>query len=700
MPSRLNPTAAMTTGERLQQLAEGAEQQHVAMRKKDRGIWHEITWATYYREVLAVAGGFLSLGLAKGDVVVILGDNSPEMVYAQLAVQVLGALPLHINFLIPAWEIVGIIQLCGAKLAVASSQECVDKLLTHRAELSTLHQVVYIKNRGAGAYLGDDWLLAYDTLRLAAPTTAVTDAAANVSPDDTCLLTVGERGSGGYKLAMFTHTQLLGSAYDLARREGFLPSFDYFSLASLANVFEQLMAVYVPMACGMCCHFPETTETAFLDLQEVAPHVITGTPEVWQSLWARVQVGVTKSYKLLQAVYAIFLHYLIAEVVEFKIRGIRLPLYHRLRYGALRHLLFRPLRRSIGLRRVQKAYCYGHLGSFDLFASFQILGVSLRMTLTYNELATPAFLPPAAAKSPADFSRAVSAKDARAHFLTQYFVDHAYLLASHFAYENCPNILRHSTPAQRRRPHLLTVGTHGPEVSVRLAADATLELSSPYLCKGFYKAGGESKLRDDGSWHNTSDVAFLMEGQHLVVLDRKSHIIADTNGKYFCATHLETLLLTSPFLAAAYLHIDSHGYHNALVAFNPTTVRTWLNERGYQYSSYNQMTQHQRLIRLLRRQIRAVNARITPLTLHIQRFAIAPEIFYTDTGEVTPSGRTRRAVVEEAYKDVLKVFDALPAPPHATGDVILDVLVHHRTGPGTASKSHPVTFVSLQGKEH
>src|SRR4030043_368638 len=132
--------------------AERLGDRKVAMREKEFGIWQEFTWKEYHDHVKYFSLGLVSLGLSPGDKVAIIGDNRPEWVWAEVAAQAAGAIPLGLYQDSTLKEVVYIIDHSDSIFVVAEDQEQVDKILDMKEQLPKVRYVVYSDSRGMRGY--------------------------------------------------------------------------------------------------------------------------------------------------------------------------------------------------------------------------------------------------------------------------------------------------------------------------------------------------------------------------------------------------------------------------------------------------------------------------------------------------------------------------------------------------------------------
>ncbi len=114
-----------------------------AIREKDLGIWQTWTWRQVRDEVRVMASGLAALGLSRGDKIVIIGDNRPQLYWAMVAAQALGAVPVPVYQDAAANEMQFVLEHAEARFAVVEDQEQVDKLLEIKGRCPKLEAIVY-----------------------------------------------------------------------------------------------------------------------------------------------------------------------------------------------------------------------------------------------------------------------------------------------------------------------------------------------------------------------------------------------------------------------------------------------------------------------------------------------------------------------------------------------------------------------------
>ncbi|MBU1248255.1 MAG: AMP-binding protein, partial [Proteobacteria bacterium] len=159
----------------------------IAMREKEWGVWQPFTWQQYFDATAEFAAGLDSLGIGPGDIIILIGDNRPEWLWAELAIQALGGMALGLYQDSTADEVEYIFSLTEAKMVVAEDQEQVDKVLELMPNLTQLKHIVYHNPKGlAGAEDAIAGLKSFDKVRELGRATAgeFETWVSKVTPDD------------------------------------------------------------------------------------------------------------------------------------------------------------------------------------------------------------------------------------------------------------------------------------------------------------------------------------------------------------------------------------------------------------------------------------------------------------------------------------------------------------------------------------
>jgi long-chain acyl-CoA synthetase len=199
-----------------------------------------------------------------------------------------------------------------------------------------------------------------------------------------------------------------------------------------------------------------------------------------------------------------------------------------------------------------------------------------------------------------------------------------------------------------------TVGTVVPGMDVRIAGDGEVLLRGRGIMRGYRGLPDETAaaLGKDG-WLHTGDIGTLDADGFLTITDRKKDLVKTSSGKYVAPARVEgRLMLETPLIANAIFHGEGRNYGTALLALSEEEVRAWAQANDLEDVPTPELAKNERLLAQLRRHVDKVNEGLAPHEA-VRKFAVLPRELSVATGELTPSMKVRRRVVEERYKDVL-----------------------------------------------
>jgi len=208
------------------------------------------------------------------------------------------------------------------------------------------------------------------------------------------------------------------------------------------------------------------------------------------------------------------------------------------------------------------------------------------------------------------------------------------------------------------RPGQNRIGTVGPPVpgtQVRIAEDGEILIRGPGVMKGYWNnPAATAEVLQDG-WLLTGDIGHLDEAGHLMITDRKKDIIVTAGGKNVAPQNLENDLKTDPLVSQVMVHGDKRKFLSALVALNEENARKWASEHGVPEGA--RLHDHPAVVGRVQQAIDALNARQASYAT-IKRFAIVPNDFTQESGELTPTPKVKRKVVTQKYQALLDAFYA------------------------------------------
>ena len=625
----------MTLPQLLQRNAARWGDQRVALREKELGIWRETTWAGYEAHVRRFALGLRRLGFRRGDRIAVVGDNRPEWVYAELAAQALGGASVGLYQDAVASEVAFIVDHCDARFVVAEDQEQVDKLLETRARMPRVERIVYYDPRGLRGYPADVLMGFPEVEELGAdePAAVYEDEVAHGTDADLAILCYTSGTTGEPKGAMLTHANLLSMAHNLLSVDPCKEGDEFVSFLPLAWIGEQMMSLSSALTVGFTVNFPEEPETVQANIREIGPQMMFSPPRIWENLLSTVQVKIEDSTRVKRLLYRWALRTGEAAADASFAGRRRSPVLGASR--ALAELLvLAPLKDSLGLSRIRRAYTGGASLGPDTFRFFHAIRVNLKQIYGQTEIA----------------GISVVHRD------------------GDVKYE--------------------TVGKPIPETEVRISDTGEILSRSPSVFQGYYKnpEATARTLRD--GWLHSGDSGLIDEDGHLVVIDRMSDVMTLGDGSKFSPQYIENKLKFSMYVKEAVVVGQDRPFVAALVNIDAANVGKWAETRQIGYTTYADLSQKPQVAELIAAHVERVN-RDLPRVARIARFVILHKELDADDEELTRTRKVRRRFVEERYRDLIRGLYG------DDEEVLVDTEVQYRSG-RRATTRVPVHVRSLE----
>jgi long-chain acyl-CoA synthetase len=578
-----------------------------ALREKEWGVWQAVSWRDTLRITAEFACGLDALGLGRGDIVILIGDNRPEWIWAELAIQGLGGMALGLYQDSPAEEIEYIFSLTKCRLVVAEDQEQVDKILSFRDKLPDLEYIVYHDIRGLAAYeRTTPGLIDFKAVRRRGrekhkdAVSRYTRWAAQTAPADPALIATTSGTTGRPKLAVLSHMNLLSMAHNLGLADPKHPTDEFVSFLPLAWMGEQMMAVASALMFGFCVNFPEEPDTARADSREIGPHLIFSPPRVWESIAAKVRGDIMETTPFKRMLYNRLLP-IGYEYADALFAGRRPGPWLRFKYFLADQGLFRALRDRLGFSRMRSATTGGAALGPDTFRFFHALGVSLKQIYGQTEIAGISCIHKEGA---VDFT---------------------------------------------------SVGAPIPETEVRITDEGEIISRSPAVFLGYYANEEATRETVRDGWLLSGDAGYFDEDGRLVVIDRLKDVMHLADGTRFSPQFLENKVKFSPYLREAVVIGNGRDRIAAILCIDMDIVGHWAESRMITYTTYQDLAAKDEVYALIRDEVARTNEMLPPET-RIGRFCLLYKELDADDGELTRTRKVRRKTINERYGRLIEAL--------------------------------------------
>jgi long-chain acyl-CoA synthetase len=363
--------------------------QQTAMCMKKFGVWERYSWRRYYDNVKYFSLGLISLGLERGDVVCIIGDNEPEWFWGEFATQAAGGIVTGIFVDSVPSEVKYIAEHSGARFAIVNDQEQTDKFLEIKDELPNLKKVIYWDPKGLKNY-DDPILIGFaEVLRLGKEYEETHPGLLeeNIKKGDgrdIAFIYYTSGTTGLPKGARISHRALISTAVGFISRYPIDQHDDLVSNFPAAWVGDSYFATIPHLLTGARLNFPEEPETITEDTRETGPEFVIYGPRQWEGLVSEIQVKMIDAHPLKRFCYRLFLpvgH----KIADLSFQNKKPNLFWKVLYKIAYFLLFRPLKDKLGLSRVKFAVTGSSVLSLDTFRLIHAIGIELRQNYASTE---------------------------------------------------------------------------------------------------------------------------------------------------------------------------------------------------------------------------------------------------------------------------------------------------------------------------
>ncbi len=569
-----------------------------AFRSKVGGAWVSITHRQALERVQAISLGLRELGIQPGDKVAIVSENRPEWALTDWACLCARTTDVPVYPTLTAKQTEYILRDSEAVAVFVSTAAQLDKVVEVKGNLPGLkHVIVFdtgVLRRGEGIVS----LEAVETKGRAAGAKHPNwkQEALTAGPDDLATLIYTSGTTGDPKGVMLSHHNLWSNVQAVLQMIPIGTGDECLSMLPLSHSYER-MVDYTLFQAGVIINYAESFDTVAANLGEVKPTVVLSVPRLYEKVYARV--------------------------LENALSG-----------SAIKRTIFFWAKRT-----------------GEQWATLALAGLPIPGGLAIK-------------KKVAD--RLVFAKlQARTGGKIRFFVSGAAPLsadiAKFFYSAGLPVIegygLTESSPVLTLNPldriKLGTVGRAIPGVELKIASDGEILARGPNIMQGYYKLPEATRETvDQDGWLHTGDIGELDTDGYLKITDRKKELLKTAGGKYIAPQPIEMMVKRNKFVANAMLYGDRRKFPIILIVPNFDNLERWAQERSLTYGS------HAELIDLA--DVKAkVEREVMDMLRDLAKFETPKKVvliekdFSIESGELTPTLKVKRRVVEQHYKDVI-----------------------------------------------
>ncbi|PYS72567.1 MAG: long-chain fatty acid--CoA ligase [Acidobacteria bacterium] len=565
--------------------------------KRD-GQWIPVSSDELLARARRIAAGLYSLGVRHGDRVALLSESRVEWTLTDAGCIFAGAVDVPIYPTLTPPQVRYILKDSGSCVLVLASREKFDELTEVLKECPEVRQVVFFEPTGVtqGVGLTLEQLEARGSQLESEQPELVDRLSAQTTAEDLATIIYTSGTTGEPKGVMLTHSNLVTNLVDSSGHLAFDEQDVALSVLPLSHVFER-QAMYMYLHQGMATYFAESLLTIGPNLREVRPTILVGVPRIFEKIYARIRERAAESGKLSAAILAWSVD-VAREYAAALLAHRPIPLFLKLKHAVATRLVFTKWREVFG-------------GRMRLLLSG---GAALPEDLGYIYIG--AGIP---------------------------------IIQGYGLTETSPVI----TTAKLDDNRIGTVGTVIPNVEIRIAADGEIETRGPNVMRGYYNRPEETRavFTEDG-WFKTGDIGTIDKDGFLRITDRKKELFKTSGGKYISPQPIEQAVKRSRFVSQVVLIGAGRKFPAALIVPAWEQVESYARLKGLPVTSHTEMCKHPRIIDLFERQVETLTPDLAKYE-KIKRIALLEDEFTIESGELTPTLKVKRRVVDEKFRELI-----------------------------------------------
>ncbi|MCL7409585.1 AMP-binding protein [Marivivens donghaensis] len=580
-----------------------------AYREKEFGIWQSWTWAQAAEEIEAIAMGLLALGLNKGDYVALIGRNRPAFYWSMVAIQKCGAVPVPLYQDAVAEEMAYVLEHCGARFVIVGDQEQVDKVLEVQETVHGIDEVIYLDKRGMRKY-DHTHMNALDDVAAEGRAghhrfeAILKEREAELDYDSTCVMLYTSGTTGKPKGVVLSNRNIIETSKNSADFDHLKADDEVLAYLPMAWVGDFIFSIGQAMWTGFCVNCPESAETMMTDMREIGPSYFFAPPRVFETQLTNVMIRMEDAGALKRNMFKRYMD-VARRVGPAILDGKPVSIGDRLAYALGNIFVYGPLKNTLGFSRVRVGYTAGEAIGPEIFDFYRSLGINLKQLYGQTEASV---------------------------FITQQ-------------------------PDGEVRSD--TVGVPSPGVEIKIADNGEVFYRSPGVFVEYYKnADSTADTKDAEGWVATGDAGFFEDGSgHLRIIDRAKDVGKMADGSMFAPKFVENKLKFYPNILEAVVFGNNRDRCVAFINIDLTAVGNWAERNNIAYSSYQELSQHPKVLEMIREHVEEANASVAQDPMlggcQIHRFLVLHKELDADDGELTRTRKVRRRIIEEKFDDLI-----------------------------------------------
>jgi len=557
---------------------------------KRKGRWQGISGKEMFLRTQKCSAALAAFGIQKGDRVAILAPNSPEWTVTDGACQLAGIIDVPIYTTLSPSSIEYILRDSGSRVLFLENDASFEQLKEVIEKIEALEKVVIFEGHSKNGNI------AFDDLLLNGETD-YSKCKNECKPDEIATLIYTSGTTGEPKGVMLSHECILSNVIDAGEKFEFAINDIPLSVLPLSHIFER-SAMYLYIYHGMSVHYAESVDKIPENLREVRPTIFVGVPRIFEKVYAKAKLNSVKAGGIKERIF----DWAIEVGKQFALQTSSanpVSMALKFKHAVADKLVFSKLRAFFG-GRLRACITGGAALTDDIYLIFN--GANIAVMQGYGLTETS----PVITSNNPQFSR------------------------------------------------LGSVGKPIRNMSIRIAEDGEIEATGPGVMLGyFHKPDATREAFTADGWFRTGDIGRIDQDGFLYITDRKKELFKTSGGKYIAPSPIEQMMRASRFVSQAVLVGNERKFAAALIVPNFEMLESYALRKGYPLLTPAEFCRDPRIIDLIERQV-ASHTKDLARFESVKKVALLENELSVEGGELTPTLKVRRRIVDEKYKDIIE----------------------------------------------
>jgi len=580
--------------------------------------YETIDWDTFTEDVYALAAYYLDMGVGKGDRVAILSENRYEWSLMDIAAQLIGAVNVSLYSTLPVNQCEYILKDSGSKLFLVSTGIQLKKAIEAKPNCHDILQVIAFDEPKVASLMEHEYVVLFRDViekgktlqkkyekKLAAESVSVTR-------DDLATLIYTSGTTGEPKGVMLTHNNIVSNVKAAHQVLTIGENDRTLSFLPLCHSFERIGGYYAMLAAGAEIYYAESVDTVSKNLVEAKPTVVVSVPRLFEKIYNLILKSVEEGNDTKKKIFNWSLN--VGKKHAAGKRGLV-----SLQKILADKLVFDKLKQRTG-GRVSLFVSGGAALPAEIGTFFESAG--LKITEGYGLTETT----PVISVNP---------------FGRERYGTVGYIIPGvTVAIQSVENNTIIGELSGDDYPSNLTTGS------------GEILCKGPNVMKGYWRKEKATKeVIDEDGWFHTGDIGRFVDG-YLQITDRLKHMIVNAGGKNIYPGPIEDSLKSSMYIDQCVILGEGQTYMAALIVPDFDMLKSHTAQNQISYNEQSELLSHPDILKLFDKELKELNKNLASHE-KVRQFRLLPEAFTVETGELTPTLKVKRRIIEERYKELI-----------------------------------------------